>query len=70
MRAGIYVLDYIGPIAQLPGLLGIYFFMTQRHSPRVRVPARGRRGTSGDLLRHPDESGSTRRTRHLAGGYT
>jgi hypothetical protein len=33
-------IDYTGPIAQLPGLLGIYFYDPQWHPPRVRLPAR------------------------------
>jgi hypothetical protein len=56
-------IDYIGPIAQLSGLLGIYFYEPNG------LPAQGRRGTRGNPLHHPDKGGGARRTRDHTGCY-
>jgi catechol 2,3-dioxygenase-like lactoylglutathione lyase family enzyme len=52
-----HCIDYIGPIAQLRGSLAL-LLRPQRHPPRIRLPARGRRSTRGNPLLHADESGS------------
>jgi catechol 2,3-dioxygenase-like lactoylglutathione lyase family enzyme len=58
-------IDYIGPSAA-PRIAWHLLLRPQRHSPRVRLPARGRRGTRGDPL-HYSNGGGAGRTRDPTG---
>jgi hypothetical protein len=51
-------IDYIGPIAQLPGLLGIYFYDPNGIRLEFACQPKDGEAPQGDPLRHSDESGS------------
>ena len=62
-------IDYIGPIPQLPGLLGIYFYDPNGIRSRICVPTRGRRNAGGDPLRDADQERGARRAVQPTGDH-